>query len=358
MCPDSDIVVTDFHPRTSDGWQLELKRYRLRAPSPADSAPASLPVVLCHGFSCNARFWDLTDDVSFARYLARRGYDVWVPSLRGSGSGAKPLLFIFREIFQFKAPLFRRPGLLHSLGPGWNFDDHVLGDLPAIIDAVKRATARSKVIWVGHSMGGLAMYAYLERSGRDDVAAFVALASPIHLPQPPNRGYRLAVRSRTLVRLGRTLFNNQVFAGIGILTGRVSMDYMWWSRRNVRASVVRAFYRNVIDDVPEGLLEQLSTTVLTGSLWSADGSFNYTAGLARVTVPILCVAGKVDNICDPADVRFACENAGSADKTCMEMGRADGFSADYGHLDLILGRNASNEVFPLIADWLSRHNRT
>jgi hypothetical protein len=37
----------------------------------------------------------------------------------------------------------------------------------------------------------------------------------------------------------------------------------------------------------------------------------------------------------------------------LEFGRRNGHSVDYGHVDLILGRTAPEEVFPPIAAWLS-----
>jgi hypothetical protein len=31
------------------------------------------------------------------------------------------------------------------------------------------------------------------------------------------------------------------------------------------------------------------------------------------------------------------------------------FEANYGHLDLVLGRGAPKEIFPLVVSWLSDH---
>jgi hypothetical protein len=35
--------------------------------------------------------------------------------------------------------------------------------------------------------------------------------------------------------------------------------------------------------------------------------------------------------------------------------RISGLSANYGHLDLLLGRNARRDIYPFIAAWLDRH---
>jgi len=48
-----------------------------------------MPVILCHGLTYNALFWDLIPECSFAEYLSSQGFDVWAVSLRGSGLSQK-----------------------------------------------------------------------------------------------------------------------------------------------------------------------------------------------------------------------------------------------------------------------------
>ena len=356
MCSSPSVSVTDCRAVTADRWELELKRYRLVQGPPAQDR---LPVVLCHGLACCERFWDLTEELSLARYMAGRGYDVWVPSLRGSGLSTKPPLYVLRELFQYRRPALGRcfPGAARPGSFDWNFDDHVLRDLPAIIDVVKGETGHSRVVWVGHSMGAMAMYGYLERSGRDDVAALVASAGPIHLEPPADWSTRLALRCRAVVRFGRALLNAQFFAGVGVLTAHLPYEGLRCNRRNVDSHVMRRAYRHVIQDVPPGLLKQFLAFAVTCKLTSVDGEFDYTAEIGRLKVPILCLVGKVDRICVPAALRYAYDHTGSDDRTWREIGVQEGFSADYGHLDLILGRNARREIYPIIAEWIARHDR-
>jgi hypothetical protein len=42
-------------------------------------------------------------------------------------------------------------------------------------------------------------------------------------------------------------------------------------------------------------------------------------------------------------------------RTYVEFGREGGHSADYGHTDLLVGRNAQAEVFPVVSSWLAGH---
>ena len=354
------VVVSEYRVRTGDGWTLELKRYRLgdgERLSPPWGEP--LPIILCHGLACNGRIWDLGEDISLARYLAGDGYDVWVPSLRGSGRSTKPAVSAWREALILKWPepaqLFNCPTLSEPEKFNWNFDDHVLKDLPAIIDAVKAKSGHSQVMWVGLSMGGMVMYGYLEKTDRDDVAAFVAVSSAIAIPQPPGKMYRRALHNRNLILIGRTLFNIQGPSTIGALTGWLPGEETRWNVANINPAAVRPVYRNAMEDVSSGLLLQLASLAQTGHLKSADGAFDYTGELHRVKAPILCMVGSMDTVCDPAGVRYAYEHVGSRDKNYVELGRAYGFSADYGHVDTVLGRNSRREVYPIIRNWLATH---
>jgi hypothetical protein len=71
--------------KTADGWTLVAHHYRPTA-RPVAGAP---PVILCHGLTYNAQFWDLDPSCSPAEYLAAAGFDVWAVSLRGCGLSQK-----------------------------------------------------------------------------------------------------------------------------------------------------------------------------------------------------------------------------------------------------------------------------
>lgn len=59
---------------------------------------------------------------------------------------------------------------------------------------------------------------------------------------------------------------------------------------------------------------------------------------------------------DPAEgCRELYDAVGSADKQWVLLGRAEGFSHDYGHLEMIIGHDAQDEVWPRIAAWIEAH---
>lgn len=103
------------------------------------SAGARLPLLLIHGYQCNRGFW------------------FWLrPQLEAAGWIVGTL----------------------SLEPTWGSIDDYAPAIARRIDEIREATGAARVILVGHSMGGLALRAYLRRYGGDKVARVVTLGSP------------------------------------------------------------------------------------------------------------------------------------------------------------------------------------
>ena len=143
--------------------------------------PAKLPVILCHGLGLNATFWTITDD-HLPLQLNARGYDVYVFDIRGSGENARPGRHdrINRRLRQTP---FRERG-----ERSWNVDDLMRYDVPAILDYVQRETGHDRVNWVGHSMGGMLMFAFLELDSHPErIANFVGMGSTIILDEAPRK---------------------------------------------------------------------------------------------------------------------------------------------------------------------------
>ena len=55
-------------------------------------------------------------------------------------------------------------------------------------------------------------------------------------------------------------------------------------------------------------------------------------------------------------MRIPYDISGAREKELVICGKSHGFSADYGHVDMVFGRKARDEVFPRIRDWFVRHD--
>ena len=323
----SERPIVEFA-RTADDWDLALHRYRgMRTDLP--------PLLLCAGYACNRYFLDFDERYSMARFFARRGFDTWVLELRGRG--------------------YSECAVGSPRSRAWTFDDLVRFDVPAAIAHVCARCAGRPPVWIGHSMGGMVMYAALgeDITLGDSIAGFVALAAPVAFPP---------IASQLAQRLGEFLLwlpfperlpQYNVLVALWSLVGRSPrVAQVGMNPRNVDQAIFGPALRHFICNVPRRKLQQFVRWSLTGTFQSTDGSTDYRANLSRITTPVFVIGGAADQLATPDVVGLAYDRIGSPQKCYLEFAKGPGVSADYGHVDLIFGRRAPDEVFPAISRWI------
>ncbi len=55
----------------------------------------------------------------------------------------------------------------------------------------------------------------------------------------------------------------------------------------------------------------------------------------------------------PSGCRLFIEKTGSKNKKLIILGKRDGFSMNYDHVGMVVSKAAANEVWLLVADWLT-----
>jgi pimeloyl-ACP methyl ester carboxylesterase len=342
--PSPDLrPCTDGFAYTKDGWRLGIRHYRPERPD-----PGKLPVILCHGLGLNATFWTITDDHLPAQ-LTERGYDVYVFDLRASGDNVQ-MGWNESVNHRLRETPFRERG-----ESSWTVDDLVRYDLPAILDYVEKDTGKGRVNWVGHSLGGMMVFPWMELTSEPQrIANFVGMGSTIAQAKTPQRdmlwanlGIRTLLNVASAGRLGRPL---KYFH----MPGMEKIDRFYYSAENVDRRTISRFYGYTLEDPGPAALRQFDPYLRHGHLLSADGRIDYVSRLDEVDVPTLMVAGAGDLISDVPSTRITFNALGSPDKTLYVFGKANGHVADYGHCDLVWSRHAPREVFPVIIDWLDR----
>ena len=321
--------------RTDDGWRLAVHRYRPAGPT------VGSPVILCHGLAANRYLFDIQTAPSLADFLRRHGRDVWVAELRGSG-------------------MSDHPGIKHSDGPcSWGFEDHLRHDVPAIIDLVLTRTGGPGVHWLGHSMGGMLILAHLAAHPDSALASAIVVGSPTDFSEID------VERFRPLFKLEPSLGRLPI-SPLPLL-GRMIAPLAPW----VPASVWGLFHMgNIEPSVARKTIALASTPMSSGKLWLDFGRFmrtgvfgpgdgaSYLDRLSESDVPILFMAGSKDSLAPPASVTNACKKLNVATKTeSVIMGKKFGSLEDYGHVDLLVGVHATEEVFPKILVWLERRDK-
>jgi pimeloyl-ACP methyl ester carboxylesterase len=310
---------------TRDGWRIALAR---RKPRGAARLP---PVVLCHGLSANRGNLDF----GVARYsvslaLAEAGFDCFALDLRGHGGSR-------REV--------------RSAPRRWNFDTYLEHDIPAALDEIRAATGQPQALWVGHSQGAL-LGLIAAALHPDRIAGVVALAPPTHFD--PQAELQRLLRFAFL-GLRRNRFFARAFAPLGGHLHLKLTQFVLLSR-NVEPLLMRQLMANVIEDVSAGVQAQFLRWARTDTFASFDGAIDYRAAMALARPPALFVAGSKDLLATPGSVRRGFELWGG-EKELVVAGTATGFSAEYGHSDLIFGRSAPEEIFPRVREWLLRRSR-
>jgi len=312
---------------TDDGYQLALEHH------PNEGGP---PVVLCHGISSNHRFWDLAPGRSLAAYLQQRGYDVWNMDLRGHG-------YALRD----------RDGRRQHAG--WTIDDYGDHDLPAAFAHVLEATGAERLHYVGHSLGGMVLAVYLARHPEPPLASAVVVGSPMDFRDPDLAARIMLGQSwlATLIGFTPTPAGARLLAGMG---DRVPLaaDELLYNSKNIEPTARRQMLREIVSPLSRGEVRQIGTSRADGEFRSADGQTTYRLALGEVEVPLLFLAGRADHLGTPDRVRAYYDAVGSPHKELIVLSRANGYTADYGHLDLGVGDHAIDDVYPEIAEWFER----
>jgi pimeloyl-ACP methyl ester carboxylesterase len=310
---------------TSDGWRIAVLRYRPDKPSPHP------PALLVHGIAANRYNLDLTDETSLAKHLQGRGFDVFVVELRGRGVSLRPKLF---------------SGLRYD----WSFDDYAERDLPCAADIVMRATGATALHLVGFSTGALAAYAWLSDPHRSvEVASLVSIGGAASFKRLGK------VLSGRLIRSFRFLRHRWILRVLAPISGywHPSPLQIIHNPENLDGGIQRRIMVNMIANFSRNELLQYSDWILNDAFRSIDQRRDYRAELSRITVPSLFLAGPRDALCSPDAVKDTHDAIGATDKRFVLCSRAQGMRVNYGHFDLVVGREAKEELFPIVSDWLA-----
>jgi len=314
----------------SDGWRLSVTRYR-----PASDAPARYPepILLVHGIAANRYNFDLTDELSLAKWLAARGHDCWLVELRGRGLSTRPRLFSKQKY-------------------DWSFDEYPERDLPAAFDTIVRATGCARLHLVGFSVGALACYAFLsDPKRRVEVSSLVSIGGAATFKRTSK-----AISGR-LVRNLRWLRHRWLMRLLAPISGYF---HPWplqiiHNPENTDGAAQRRAMVNLIANFSRNELLQYSDWILNDAFRSIDLRRDYRAELPRITTPTLFLSGTRDMLSPPDAVKDTHDSIGATDKQFQICSRAQGMRVNYGHFDLIIGRESSTEIFPLVQRWIETH---
>lgn len=343
---------------TEDGVALRLKHYVNRG---------GQPVLMAHGFLGNGLEFDLPHpEHNLAVYLAKRGYDVWISSFRGCG---------------------RKPYTCEATGWDHSVDHLAALDAPALVKGVAESTGRLP-IWIGHSMGGIVLYLYLQgiklessdggfkvaidrglaEERNRSIAGGITIGSPSSLHFGGGdwiaRLSRLPLFERTVASLIRLLkrmndssprlpiteFSAFVsrFPRVGrVLAMRGPIAMGLYYTENVDPDVGYSLIKHASDSVSTRMTIQILALGVDPDLKCYNGECNFNRNMGLITAPLFFITGTED-FAGSDNIRE--HGYGQVSSLVKDYRCFDG----YGHCDLVMGKRVQEEVYPVIMEWIER----
>jgi len=280
-------------------------------------------VVLIHGFAQNRYSWH-TSVRSMSAWLAERGWDVWNLELRGHGRS-------------------------RQAGKAEQFSDYVEDILRF------QSHLKQPAFWVGHSLGASVAYAgAAAASGAGTPRGVVGIGGVYRfgrtgglLPQLCRLTHRVP-RSRALAKIQvHTRMSGRVLSRLFPLMD--SAAYWapmsgWWPG-TIEQELASERMSFGFDWIPVRIWAEMSE-------WAVTEEVPWDTGWHTTDRPVLVILGDKDSMQYPEDGRAAYDRSGSQDRTLKVFNDWDD-GQHFGHLDLVLGRHASEHVWPAVETWMS-----
>lgn len=263
------------------------------------SSKGKQPIVLVHGSFTNRGFWLSSQGIGLARHLVEAGFDIWLMEMRGHGLSPRNQAYKNNSLEQY-----------------------ALSDVPAINEFVIEKTGL-KPVWLGHSMGGVLI----------STAVAAGTLPESHLAAIALLGTQVVRRRWYLQIPFMASFGKFWFSFNSEMDGRK----LKIGPENEPAGIAREYLRWL------GLFGQ----------WRLKS--NRTPLLAKwkgLDLPLLAMVGKNDQS-DPAKYCYSFyELCGSDRKVFKLLAKDKGYSRDFGHVDMVVSKEAAKEVWPVLTNWL------
>lgn len=294
-----------------------------------------IPPLLAPGFA-----FDVYPERSLVRYFLARGFDVYLVD-------------------------FGSPDKSHA---HLSFEDYVLRWIPAALKAIRQRSRRRRLSLFGYCMGGL--FSLLYTAIHDDrfIRNIVTVGSPIDMHQMGAAGklfslvaipaHKLARRLNVSLRdvpprflhvpgrlgtLGFYLTNP-----LGILRSNFDVLLHLWDRDYLVAQESLGHWINNLLDYPGATIQEIIIQMALENKLARKGRMRIgtkVAHLKKIDCSLLAFAGKDDKIVRIRSARKIFDVVSSEDTLFRVV--------PGGHVGLIIGREAPEQLWRTSADWLA-----
>jgi len=314
-----------YYVRSKDLWEIRLCRFR-------NDSEKNIPILFVHGFGSNQNNFLLPIEHSIVQYLKNHNYDCWTIDLRGCKSSKPP---------------FGKTRWDASI------DDVLVFDIPAVIDFIAKTTGYKKIFWIGHSLGGMLLYAYLLHHGNNKIAGGITLGAPIGFINT-----KIFVPS-FLVKLQK-LFPNIVFLLFRMLIPilkvlKMGNNVFPVNPRNLNPNMTAWDLCKMVEPPSPKMVDKMMAWVNEKKWTMLNEQLNILEHLSELDIPLLLFYAPDDPFVNLDTAKEFFNSLKSADKEMFILCTETGCKHNYNHCDLAFGENGEKEVFEPVKVWLDKH---
>ena len=283
---------------TVSAQELHLKRIY--------SDPNGTPVFMVHGSIENGKIFYSDSGKGLAPFLAQAGFDVFVADLRGRGKS--------------RPKISRRNdhGLSHILKE----------DMPAYLSKIKEIKGGVPQVWISHSWGAVMLLAYFGRYTENcNVSSMVFFGGK----------RRIATISFKKFMDINVMFN--IISGIIVrLKGYLPLKEM----------------KVGMDNESKGSYVETKKWLNSPAWIDWNDGFDHSEALKKLDLPptLSWIGGSDHVLGNPKDVKLFLAEAGIGDHELRMIGKANGNLHDYGHNDILTHKDAVQDHFPMLVEWM------
>ncbi len=321
--PDEDDI------ELADGSRLPVSRNRY-----------AIPLVIVPPLGVTADVFDLLPQRSLVRYMAARGFDVYLID-------------------------WGRPRKEHA---HLNFSDYADRFFGTALEKIRRHSGKQDVSLMGWCMGGLLCLMHQGLEQDPHIRNIVTIASPIDMRgaglmgdlgkaiNAPAQLLRRYTSLRLDTLLPDSLYSPPFMTTLGFkLTNPIgSVTTYWdlvthlWDREFVETYSTTSDYLNNMLMYPGGVIRDMTVKVAVDNKLAAGRIEvgDRIAAIDQITCPLLAFAGETDTLVSPQIAGKLIDVVASTDKAFRV--------APGGHMGVILGSRAPEKVWAESADWLAK----
>jgi len=310
---------------TEDVWQIRLYRRRPRGGE-------GEPILFCHSLSSNHLNFEIPRGESIVDVLSEAGFDCWTIDTRACRSAIPP-----RGTRKLSATL----------------DDVLLKDLPAAVAFIKEKSGFERVHWVGHSLGGMLLYAYVLKFGPDDIASAVTFGAPPGFKHTrlPSRKLLTTVAPFTYGLM--SFFFRGLIPVATVIHPKTDLIPINWDNAHPKLTNAELFY--AVEMPMPRIGGELSGWASKGVWRMCADTLDVQERLPELNIPLFAIFGGSDPLIPQEVAETFFTSLRSNDKKMAVLSKHNGYSANYSHIELVFALNGREEVFEPVLAWIQAH---